>query len=177
MSPTRRVLFASLCLNVLLTGVLVGNVATLHKTPPAAPLAVPTYRQAWKEEMGKFTQTLPKDRATQFYALFDEARAKADGDKKTVESLRFATYDLLENPSFDTGKYRRQSEQIALLREGSMKYFINATITVASTMTPLERKAFAQALRNTHARSHPLQKETAAISAVSDEKDKNQKTQ
>jgi uncharacterized membrane protein len=159
-SPVRRVLFASLCLNVLLIGLTVGNVVTLHTAPPPPP-PPPSYRQAWNEEMAKFTATLPKERAEQFYALFDEARAKSDKDKSTVNDMRLATYGLLEGDNFDTDTYRRTSEQIALLREGSMQYFINATITVASTMTPEERRAFAKALRATHTRSHPISKETA----------------
>lgn len=160
MSPTRRVLFASLCFNVLCIGVFVGNAVTLQQSDNAVTQAPPSYRQAWQEEMAKFTKTLSKARADQFYALYDEARAKSDKDKEVVNSLRTASYDLLKQDSFDVQSYRGNSEQIAVIRENSARYIIDATITAVSTMSKQERLAFANALLEAQKRAHPaLRKE------------------
>lgn len=135
MSKTVRLVFlASLVLNVLLVGVLLGQL----------PRDVGFGRQQRLEQALK---DLPEPTQTRFREKFKQMRASGDPLRDQIRLAREETLNILTADPFDEAAYDRHVSQIDDLQLQMFKKMGQVVKEIAKELPPEERRMFAQILR------------------------------
>ena len=135
MSKTVKLVFlASLVLNVLLVGVLLGRL----------PRDVGFGRQKRLEQALK---DLPEPTQTRFREKFKQLRAAGDPLRDQIRVAREETLRILSADPFDEAAYDRHVSQIDDLQLQMFKKMGQVVKEIAKELPPEERRLFAQILR------------------------------
>jgi len=111
MSKTLRLVFlASLVLNIILLGVIVGHL-------PRSLDGAPSRRQ----QMEQALQNLPDPIEARFREKFQQIRAAGDPVRKQMDAARDEALRLLSTEPFDEAAYDRQVKKIDERREEMFK--------------------------------------------------------
>ncbi len=128
---------ASLVLNLLLLGIILGRVPHgLEATPPT--------RQARMEEALK---KLPEPTQSRFREKFAQIRASSDPLRQQIDEARAETLRLLSADPFDEAAYDRQVSRIEELRGEMFKRMGQNFKQTAKDLAPEERRMLAELLR------------------------------
>jgi uncharacterized membrane protein len=135
MSKTVRLAFlASLVLNVLLVGVLLGRL----------PSEVGFGRQQRLEQALK---NLPEPTQARLREKFKLIRAAGDPQRDQIRVVREETLRILSADPFDEAAYDRHVSQIDDLQLQMFKKMGQVVKEIAKELSPEERRSFAQILR------------------------------
>ena len=136
MSKAAKLIFvASLVLNLLLLGVILGQVPRAS-TPPG--------RQQRMEEALK---KLPEPVQSRFRDKFAEIRAAAEPQRRQIDEARAETLRLLGAEPFDEAAYDQQVRKIEELRAEMFKSIGQRIKQTAKELSPEERRMLAEVLR------------------------------
>ena len=129
LSPKFRWLITgSLLLNVLLLGIMLGQMS--HRFPPRPDLA-----------------DIPQQRIEQFHEAMNAARAEGKEDKETIHRLRREAIDILSKDPIDAAAYDATTQQIHELRGKQSIRMAQAIKSLAQTWPPEDRTALHTLLR------------------------------
>ena len=138
MSKKMKILiFSSLLLNVLLVGVMAGDVS--HRFH-----AGPFFRKSMKE----FASKLSGDKAAFFLETVKRVHLDNQDSYNQIQEARKQAMKILSAYEFDEAAYRIQIEKIHKLRGLMKRRLANATIELARKFNQEERRALAQHLRH-----------------------------
>jgi uncharacterized membrane protein len=148
MSKKMKVLiFSSLLLNVLLAGVVIGDVS--HRF----------YKEYFvRKSVKEFASELPGDKAALFLETVKRVHQNNREAYNQIREARKEAMKLLSAPEFDESAYRLQIEKIHEMRSLMKRRLADATIELARQFNQEERKALAQHLRHfsQHSRNSSL---------------------
>jgi uncharacterized membrane protein len=137
MTKTVKLVFlASLVLNLLLLGVIVGRV------PSALESGSPR-----QQRMEQALKNLPEPAQTRIREKFAQIRAAADPLREQMDRERAEALRLLSAEPFDEAAYDRQVSKIEDMRLQMFKRMAGAVKQAAKEFTPEERRMFAEVLR------------------------------
>ena len=138
MSKKMKILiFSSLLLNVLLVGVVIGDVShRFHK------------EFFVRKSVEDFASKLPEDKGALFLETVQRVYLNNRDEYNQLREARKEAIKLLSAPEFDEAAYRLQVEKIHKLRSLMKWRLADATIELAKQFSQEERKALAQHLRH-----------------------------
>ena len=137
MSKTLRLVFlASLVLNIILLGVIVGR---LPRSLDGA--------SSRRQQMEQALQNLPDPIEARFREKFQQIRAAGDPVRKQMDAARDEALRLLSTEPFDEAAYDRQVRKIDELREEMFKRMGQVIKQTVKELSPDERRLFADLLR------------------------------
>ncbi len=137
MSKTAKVTFiASLVLNVLLLGVLLGQVPRVSAPPPGR-------QQRIEEELKK----LPEPAQSRLRERFAEFRAAGEPARKQIDEIRAETLRLLAAEPFDAAAYDAQLRKMEDLRIRMIKSIGERIRQTVQELSADERRMLADLLR------------------------------
>ena len=128
---------ASLVLNLLLFGVILGQV-------PRGLEGTPQTRQQRMEEALK---KVPEPAQSRFREKFAQIRASSDPLRQQIDEARAETLRLLSADPFDEATYDRQVSKIGELRAEMFKRMGQNFKETAKEFSPEERRMLADVLR------------------------------
>ena len=135
MNRTIKLTFvASLILNVLLVGVLLGRL----------PREVTFGRQ---QRMERALKDVPEPAQTRFREKFQQMRAGSEALRKQIVVAREEAIRVLGADPFDEAAYDRQVSKIDDLQLQMFKKMGQVVKEIAKELSPEERRLFAQVLR------------------------------
>jgi len=135
MTKTVRLVFlASLVLNVLLVGVLLGRLPGEVSFGP-------------QQRLEQALKNLPEPTQTRFREKFKVMRAAADPQRDQIRVAREETLRILSTDPFDEAAYDRHVSQIDDLQLQMFKKMGQVVKEIAKELSPEERRLFAQILR------------------------------
>jgi uncharacterized membrane protein len=138
-------IFSSLLLNVLLAGVVIGDVShRFHK------------EHFIRKSMKEFASKLPEDKATLFLETVESAHLKNRDVFDQIREARKEAMKLLSAPEFNEAAYRLQIKKIHELHTLMKQRLMDTTIELARQFNQEERSALAQHLK--HFPRHPRDK-------------------
>jgi uncharacterized membrane protein len=130
-------IFSSLLLNVLLVGVVIGDVShRFHK------------EYFVRRSVQEFASKLPEDKAALFLETVEKVHINNRNAYKKIREAGKEAMKLLSEPEFDEAAYRLQIEKIHELRSLMKGRLADATIELARQFSQEERSALAQHLRH-----------------------------
>ena len=130
-------IFSSLLLNVLLAGVVIGDMShRFHK------------EYFVRKSVKEFASKLPADKAALFLETVERVHLNNQDAYNQIREARKEAMRLLSAPDFDESAYRLQVEKIHELRSLMKRRLADATIELAKQFNQKERKALAQHLRH-----------------------------
>ncbi|MFZ0481914.1 MAG: periplasmic heavy metal sensor [Desulfobacterales bacterium] len=130
-------IFSSLLLNVLLAGVVIGDMS--HRF----------YKEYFvRKSVKEFASKLPADKAALFLETVERVHLNNQDAYNQIREARKEAMRLLSAPDFDESAYRLQVEKIHELRSLMKRRLADATIELAKQFNQKERKALAQHLRH-----------------------------
>src|SRR5215510_705725 len=136
MSKTVRLVFlASLVLNVLLVGVLLGRL----------PSEVVGFGR--QQRLEQTLKDLPEPTQTRFREKFKLMRAASDPQRDQIRVAREETLRILSADPFDEAAYDRHVSQIDDLQLQMFKKIGQTVKEIAKELSPEERRLFAKILR------------------------------
>lgn len=137
MNKTLKLAFlASLVLNLLLLGVILGRV-------PHEFNSAPTRKQRMEEALKK----LPAATQTHLRETLAQIRAAGDPLREQIDTARNEALRLISAEPFDETAYDRQVNKIDELREEMFKRMSQAIKQTIAKLSPEERRMFADVLR------------------------------
>jgi len=137
MSKTLRLVFlASLVLNILLLGVLLGRV-------PTGLEATPSRQQRMEQGLKK----LPEPAQSRIREKFQNIRAAGDPVRAQLDEARAEALRILGTEPFDEAAYDQQIKKIDGLREEMFKRTGQVVKQTAKELSAEERRMFAEVLR------------------------------
>jgi uncharacterized membrane protein len=138
MSKKMKILiFSSLLLNVLLVGVVIGDVT--HRFH---------IEHFVRKSVKEFASKLPEDKAALFLEAVERVHLNNRDAYNQLREARKEAMKLLSAPKFDEPGYRLQIEKIHELRSLMKRRLADATIELARQFSHEERRALAQHLRH-----------------------------
>ena len=138
MSKKMKILiFSSLLLNVLLVGVVIGDVS--HRF---------NKEHFVRKSVQEFASKLPEDKAALFLETVERVHLNNRDAYNQLREARKEAMKLLSAPEFDEAAYRLQIEKIHELRSLMKRRLADATIELARQFSQAERSALAQHLRH-----------------------------
>jgi len=132
----KLVFLASLVLNIVLLGVIVGHL-------PRSLESTPSRRQQMEQSL----QKLPDPIEARFREKFQQIRAAGDPVRKQMDAARDEALRLLSTEPFDEAAYDRQVKKIDELREEMFKRMGQVIKQTVKELSPDERRMFADLLR------------------------------
>jgi len=137
MSKKMKILiFSSLLLNVLLVGIVIGDVT--HRFH---------IEHFVRKSVQEFASKLPEDKAALFLEAVERVHLNNRDAYNQLREARKEAMKLLSAPEFDELGYRLQVEKIHELRSLMKRRLADATIKLARQFNQEERTALAQHLR------------------------------
>jgi uncharacterized membrane protein len=137
MTKTVKLVFlASLVLNLLLLGVILGRV------PGALESASPR-----EQRMEQALKKLPEPAQTRLRDKFAQIRAAGDPLREQMDQARAEALRLLSAEPFDEAAYDRQVGKFGDLRREMFRRMGQSIKQTAKELTPEERRMFADVLR------------------------------
>jgi len=132
----KTLIFGSLLLNVLLAGVMIGDVS--HRFEKEYVV---------RKSAEEFASKLPKDKAALFLETVERIHLNNRDDFNKLREAREEAMKILSAPEFNESAYRLQVEEIHKLRSLMKQRLADATIELAKQFNQEERSAFAEHLR------------------------------
>jgi uncharacterized membrane protein len=132
----RILVIASLLLNVLLIGVLIGNISHRlfrEEFPRRHPL----------ELAGK----LPADKEKLYFEMMERVNLENREVRKKIDEARDRVLSILRAPEFDEASYQVEAAKLDKLHGLMMQRFAEATKELAKQLNQEERKVLAEFLR------------------------------
>ncbi|MBC8431601.1 MAG: periplasmic heavy metal sensor [Desulfobacterales bacterium] len=143
MSKKMKILiFSSLLLNVLLVGVVIGDVT--HRFH---------IEHFVRKPVKEFASKLPEDKAALFLETVERVHLNNRDAYNQLREARKEAMKFLSAPEFDEAAYRLQIEKIHELRSLMKRRLAGATIELARQFSQKERRALSQHLRHFKRRS------------------------
>jgi uncharacterized membrane protein len=137
MTKTAKLAFlASLVLNLLLLGVILGRVSGAGES--GSPR---------EQRMEQALKKLPEPTQTRLRQKFARIRAAGDPLREQIDQARAEALRLLSADPFDEAAYDRQISKIDELRQQMFKRMGQSVKETAKELTPEERRMFADVLR------------------------------
>jgi uncharacterized membrane protein len=137
MSKTAKLVFlASLILNIMLLGVVLGHVPRSFSGMPSR-----------QERMERELKRLPEPAQSHIRAVFARIRAAGDPVRDQMETSRAEALRLLAAERFDEAAYDREVAKFDQSREQMFKQFGQAIKEATKELSPDERRMFADILR------------------------------
>lgn len=137
MNKTVRLAFlASLVLNLLLLGVILGRVSGARES--GSPR---------EQRMEQALKKLPEPAQTRLRQKFAQIRAAGDPLREQMDQARAEALRFLSAEPFDEVAYDRQISKIDELRQQMFKRMGQSVKQTAKELTPEERRMFADVLR------------------------------
>jgi uncharacterized membrane protein len=137
MTKTIKLIFlASLTLNLLLLGVILGRVPSAFET--ASPRA---------QRMEQALKNLPEPAQTRIREKIAQIRASGDPLREQMDRERTEALRLLSAEPFDEAAYDRQVSKIEDMRLQMFKRMAGTVKQVAKELTAEERRMFAEVLQ------------------------------
>jgi uncharacterized membrane protein len=137
MGKTIKILIsASLLLNVLLIGIIIGNISNrlfrdeFPRKPPQA-----------------LTAKLPPEKEKMFFSTLEKAHLENREVHKQIGEARERVLSILSAPEFDEAAYQVEATKLDKLHGLMMQRFANATQELAKQLNQEERKVLADFLR------------------------------
>jgi len=127
---------ASLVVNLLLLGVILGKVPRAFDAPP-------TRQQRMEESLNK----LPEPVQTRIRETFAQIRTAGDPVRQEIDQARAEALTILSAEPFDEAAYDRQINQIDELRAEMFKRMGQMIKQTAKELAPEERRMLADLLR------------------------------
>jgi uncharacterized membrane protein len=127
---------ASLVLNLLLLGVILGRVSGARES--VSPR---------EQRMEQALKKLPEPAQTRLRQKFAQIRAAGDPLREQMDQARAEALRLLSSDPFDEAAYDRQINKIDELRQQMFKRMGQSIKHTAKELTPEERRMFADVLR------------------------------
>jgi len=138
MSKKMKVLiFSSLLLNVLLVGVVIGDMT--HRFH---------IEHFVRKSVQEFGSKLPEDKAALFLETVERVHLNNQDEYNQLREARKEAIELLSAPEFDEAAYRLHVENIHELRSLMKRRLADATIELARQFSQEERRTLAQHLRH-----------------------------
>jgi len=132
----KLVFLASLVLNLLLLGIILGHA-------PRGRDARPTRQQRMEEALKK----LPEPAQSRLREKFTQIRAAADPLRQQSDQARAEAIRLLRAEPFDEAAYDREVSKIEALRSQTFKRIGQVIKQTAKELSPEERRMLADMLR------------------------------
>ncbi len=130
-------IFGSLLLNVLLGGMVIGDVShRFHK------------EYVVRNSVQEFASKLPGDKAALFLETVERVHLNNRDAYHQIREARKEAIKLLSATEFDESAYRLQVEKIHKLRSLMKRRLSDATIELARQFSQKDRRALAQHLRH-----------------------------
>ena len=137
MSKTIKLAFvASLVLNLLLLGVMLGQV-------PRAFDTAPTRQQRMEESLSK----LPEPAQTRFREKFAQIRTASEPQRQRIDQARNEALRILAAEPFDEAAYDRQIKTIEEVRAEMFRSMGQIIKQTAKELSPEDRRMLADLLR------------------------------
>ncbi|HEX7232510.1 MAG TPA: periplasmic heavy metal sensor [Candidatus Binatia bacterium] len=137
MSKAAKLVFlASLILNIMLLGVILGHVPRSFSGTPSR-----------QERMEQGLKKLPEPAQSHIRAVFARIRAAGDPARDQMEASRAEALRLLAAEPFDESAYDREVAKFDQSREQMFKQFGQAIKEATKELSPDERRMFAEILR------------------------------
>jgi len=127
---------ASLVVNLLLLGVILGKVPRAFDAPP-------TRQQRMEESLNK----LPEPVQTRIRETFAQIRTAGDPVRQEIDQARAEALTILSAEPFDEAAYDRQIDKIDELRAEMFKRMGQMIKQTAKELAPEERRMLADLLR------------------------------
>ena len=132
-------IIASLLLNVLLVGIIIGNIS--HR--------VDGKRFVRRHGHGReFAVKLPPAKQELFFTTMERVNRENRGIHRQMREARQRVFLILTAPEFDEVAYQREVEKLDQLRTQMMRRLEDATKELAKQFDQEERKSLADHLRN-----------------------------
>jgi len=137
MTKTVKLAFlASLVLNLLLLGVILGRVPGVFESASAR-----------EQRMEQALKKLPDPAQARLREKFAQIRAAGDPLREQMDQARAEALRLLSAEPFDEAAYDRQVSKIDGLREETFKRMGEIVKQTVKELSPEERRMFAEVLR------------------------------
>jgi uncharacterized membrane protein len=137
MSKTAKLVFlASLILNIMFLGVVLGHVPRSFSGTPSR-----------QERMEQGLKKLPEPAQSHIRAIFARIRAAGDPVRDQIEASRTEALRLLAAEHFDEVAYDREVAKFDQSREQMFKQIGQTIKEAAKELSPDERRMFADILR------------------------------
>lgn len=137
MSKKMKVLvIGSLLLNVLLVGVIIGDMSHRLREEPY-----------FGRHAREFSSKLPEDKAALFLETVEKVHLNNRDVHKQIREARRRAMKILTSPEFDEAAYRGQVKKLHELRGLMKRRLADATIELARQFNQQERRALAAHLR------------------------------
>jgi uncharacterized membrane protein len=147
MTRTIKILIgSSLLLNVLLIGVVIGNLSSR------------LFREDFpRRRLPEFTVKLPPEKEKLFLEMMEKVHLKNREFLNQIDETRERVLSILSAPEFDEAAYQAATTEVEELRGVMMQRFSGATKDLAKQLNPEERKALAEYLRQPPPQPLPYQ--------------------
>jgi len=126
------VLALSVVLNMLLAGVLLGDISGRLVTPKTAVAAEPF-------DIGAQLAKLPQDKRDLFESLMGPAKKKMDDERSKIDAAKKVALELLKADSFDASAYLTQVDHINDMHMQMKRHIAKAVVELAKQLTQQER--------------------------------------
>lgn len=137
MSTKIKVLtIGSLLLNVLLIGVVIGDMSHRFRREPF-----------WGRHAPKLASRLPENKAELFRETLESVHLANKDVHKQIREARSSAMEILTAPEFDEAAYRVKVDKIHELKGFMKRRLVDATIELAKQFDQEERRALAENLR------------------------------
>jgi len=126
----------SILLNVLLIGVVIGNISNR------------LFREDFpRMHSPELTGKLPADKEKMFFDMMEKVHLQNREDRKQIDEARERVLSTLRAPEFDEATYQVEAAKLDKLHGLMMQRFAEATKELAKKFNQAERKALAEYLR------------------------------
>lgn len=135
MNKKRLLIIASVTLNILLAGIVVGHMV----------------RHFRGEDFEEIANTLPKDKQVLLRKTLGDIRSE---NRDAVRQLREEIVDILTAPDFDAQAYRQKTNELRQLKQQIYGRRSEAMQKLAAQLTQKERQALIKFLSLGHRKGH-----------------------
>ena len=140
MNKNIKYLFAgSLLVNMLLAGIILGQVSGLLRPPPPPP-PMPAEQQAALDK-------LPAERRDEFKAMMEKMQDRGSRQREDIRHEREETMRILKETAFDEIAYQQHIDRLNRLRGQRVQDMADAVKELARKWAPQERALLAELLR------------------------------
>jgi uncharacterized membrane protein len=134
---TTMLIIGSLLLNVLLIGIIIGNIS--HRVDG---------KRFMRRHRREFAMKLPPAKQELFFTTMEQVNRENRGIHRQMREARQRVLLILTAPEFDEAAYQQEVKKLDQLRTQMMRRLEDATKELAKQLDQEERKALADHLRN-----------------------------
>lgn len=135
----KGLMVGSIALNILMSGVIIGQVMQPH------PRHHPHHRAY--SGMSEAIEKLPEDKQDYVRELMKKLREQGKENRKAIRASREETLRILTAETFNSEAYNKEVEHIHELRGNQMQLLANTIRDAAQNLEPKDRQILAEFLR------------------------------